>query len=85
MVKVDSVEGQQTVLGGILVAVNVLLFLAVVLATWFAIQQTVDERRGGESDVVVTMLTFELQAAASTRSTREEAAAPVSFVAAGTD
>lgn len=57
LVKVESAEGQQTVLGGILVAVNVLLSLAVLLATWFSTQQTVDEH-----------LTFEVRGAASTSS-----------------
>ena len=76
LIKVDSAQDQQTFLGGILVAVNLLLFLAVVLATWFATQQAVDDHRAGENAVAVagTMLTFELQAAASSRSMREQAA-----------
>ncbi len=76
LIKVDSGGGQQTFLGAILVVVNVLLFLAVVLATWFATQQAVDDHRQGESAAAVagTMLTFELRAAASSRSMREAAA-----------
>lgn len=87
LIKVDSAGGQQTFLGSILVAVNVLLFLAVLLATWFATQQAVDEHRGGENAVAMagTMLTFELQAAASSRSMRQQATAPISSTAAGTD
>ena len=58
-------------------AINVLLFLAVVLATWFATQQAVDDHKAGENAVAVagTMLTFELQAAASSRSMRGRVAA----------
>lgn len=77
LIKVHSAEGQQTFLGGIVVAINVLLFLTVLLATWFATQQAVDDHREGENAVAVagTMLTFELQAAASSRSMRERVAA----------
>eukprot|EP00752_Nemacystus_decipiens_P006743 g6060.t1 len=77
LIKVHSAEDQQTLLGVILVAVNVLLFLAVLLATWFATQQAVDDHRAGENTVALagSMLTFELRAAASSRSIRERRAA----------
>lgn len=85
LIKVDSAGGQQTFLGGILVAVNVLLFLAVLLATWFATQQAMDDHRDGENAVAVAgaMLTFEQAVAASSRSMREKEAAPPYSVAVG--
>ncbi|CAM9843693.1 unnamed protein product [Scytosiphon promiscuus] len=67
-------EGNRAVLGGILIAVNVLLILAVLSASWFATQKMVDDNRTGESGFAVarTMLTHEQLVATSKREERAE-------------
>ncbi len=62
LIKMDaSEEGNREALGGILVAVNVFLILAVLSTSWFATQQMVDDSREEESALTLakTMLTFE--------------------------
>eukprot|EP00752_Nemacystus_decipiens_P008150 g7289.t1 len=74
LIKADAAGDRNCeVLGGILVAVNVLLFVAVAFATWFATHQAVaDTRDGAEAlGVARAVLTFEKQAAASARFTRQ--------------
>lgn len=68
-------------------AVNVLLFLAVVLATWFATQQAADDHRAGENAAALAKntMTFELEVAASRRYTREQAGSSVNPAPARTD
>lgn len=81
LIKVDAAgEGNRQVLGGILVAINVLLFAAVVLATWLATHQAVVETREGDEALGVAraVLTFEKRAAASARFTRQQTSAPLS-------
>lgn len=46
-------EDNRAVLAAILVVVNVFLFLAVVAATWFSTQQTVDNLRDGTDVLAV--------------------------------
>lgn len=73
LIKVDSAgEGSRDVLGGILVAVNVLLIVAVLLSSWLSTQQSVDDHRDGETayNVAGKMLTFEQLAAKSARRSR---------------
>lgn len=67
-------EGNRAVLGGILIAVNVFLILAVLFASWFATQKMVDDNRDGESGFAVarTMLTHEQLVATSKREERAE-------------
>lgn len=68
LIKVDSAgEGSRDVFAGILVAINVLLIVAVLLASWFSTQQSVDDHREGETafNVAGNMLTFEQLAAKS--------------------
>ena len=75
LIKADAAgEDNREILGGILVAVNVLLFVAVVFATWFATHQAVvDTRDGAEAlGVARAVLTFEKRAAASARFTRQQ-------------
>eukprot|EP00752_Nemacystus_decipiens_P008148 g7287.t1 len=75
LIKVDAAgEENRAVLGGIMVAVNALLILAVLSASWFATQQMVDDQRNGESTLAVarTMLTHEQMVADSKRSERAE-------------
>lgn len=75
LIKVDAAgEENRAVLGGIMIAVNVLLILAVLSASWFATQQMVDDQRNGESAFAVarTMLTHEQLVADSKRMERAE-------------
>lgn len=66
LIKVDAVgEDNEPALGRVLVAVNVLLALAVLFASWFAVQQSVDDSRGDENAFTIAraMLTAEQHAA----------------------
>ncbi len=68
LIKVDAAgEGNRTALGGILVAVNIFLILAVLSTSWFATQQSVEEAREDESSLALakTMLTFDQRRAAA--------------------
>ena len=73
LIKVDAGEkSNRNVFGALLVAVNVLLVLAVLVTSWFATQQSVDDHREGENtfNMAKTMLTAEQYAASSARVTR---------------
>eukprot|EP00752_Nemacystus_decipiens_P008151 g7290.t1 len=76
LIKVDAAgEENRAALGGILIAMNVLLILAVLATSWFATQQSVDDHREDESALALakTMLTFEQRAADTARPARHEA------------
>lgn len=50
LIKVDvGEEGNRALFGGVLVAVNVLLVVAVIASSWFTVQQSVDGSRGDEA------------------------------------
>ncbi|CAN0460100.1 unnamed protein product, partial [Laminaria digitata] len=73
-IKVDAAgEDNRAVFGALLVFVNVLLVLAVLVTSWFATQQSVDDSREEENTFTLakTMLTAEQYAATSARLTRE--------------
>lgn len=75
LIKVDATgESNKNILGGIMVAVNVLLVAAVLFATGFATQQSVQDHRDGETPfgVAATMLTFERRVSAGAPPAREE-------------
>lgn len=69
--------GNRDVFGALLVFVNVLLVLAIVVTSWIATQQSVDDSREGETSfsIAKTMLTAERYAANSARLTRKRAKA----------
>lgn len=80
LIKVNTAgEGNRDVLGGIMVALNCFLILAVLFSTWFATQQTVDDSRDDENPVALakTMLTFEQRRADDARTWAREMAASV--------
>eukprot|EP00903_Cladosiphon_okamuranus_P012164 g11411.t1 len=84
LIKVDAAGDENgEVLGAIMIAVNVLLIVAVLSASWFATQQMVDDQRDGESAFAVarTMLTHEQQVADSMRIERAEGVRRASSVA----
>lgn len=73
LIKVDAgKERNRAAFGVLLIAVNVMLVLAVLVTSWFATQQTVDDSREDENAFTVakTMLTAEQYAARSARLTR---------------
>ena len=75
LIKVDAAgEENRAALGGILIAMNVLLILAVLATSWFATQQSVDDHREEESSLALakTMLTFEQRTGDTARLAREE-------------
>ena len=63
-----------------MVAINIMLIGAVLIATWFATQQSVQDHLDGEHalGVAATMLTFEQRVAASSRLSRQQASASLS-------
>ncbi|CAN0016842.1 unnamed protein product, partial [Sphacelaria rigidula] len=66
LIKVDAAgEGRQDALGGLLVAVNLGLVVAVIVTSWFATQQSVDDAQDDENSftVVKEMITAERLAA----------------------
>lgn len=70
LIKVDAGEvNNRNVFGALLVAINVLLVLAVLVTSWFATQQSVDDHREGETtfNMAQTMLTAEQYAASGAR------------------
>lgn len=74
LIKVDvGGEDDRAAFGVLLVAVNVLLVLAVLLTSWFAVQQSVDDSRDDENafNVAKTMLTAEQDTAKLARSARD--------------
>lgn len=89
LIKVDAgEEGDRAVFGGLLVAINVLLILAVVLTSWFAVQQSVDDFRGEHNSLTIAtaMLTAEQYAANSAQLTRSaRAQMPSSFFSVNPD
>lgn len=75
LIKVNAAgQDNRSALGVLLVAVNVLLALAVLLASWFTAQQSLDDSRDEDNDfnLAKAMLTAEQDAAEITRLTREE-------------
>ncbi|CAN0419853.1 unnamed protein product [Pylaiella littoralis] len=77
LIKVDAAgEGNRDGLGGIMIALNVFLILAVVSTSWFSTQQSVDDSRDEENPMALAknMLTFEQKATFLRRIEREEAA-----------
>lgn len=73
LIKVDAgEEGNRAAFGVLLIAVNVMLVLAVLVTSWFATQQTVNDSREEENAFAIakTMLTAEKYAARSARLTR---------------
>lgn len=88
LIKVNAAgEGNRDVLGGIMVAINLLLVVAVLSSTWFAAQQSVDDALDDENPVALarTMLTFEQRAAEDARVKREERAPASSVPSSGGD
>lgn len=74
LIKVDAgEEDNRTAFGILMVFVNVLLVVAVIVTSWFAVQQTVNDSREDENSLTIakTMLTAEQFAAKSARLTRE--------------
>ena len=65
-------EGNRAAFGVLLIAVNVMLVLAVLVTSWFATQQTVDDSREEENAFATakTMLTAEQFAAKRARLAR---------------
>eukprot|EP00903_Cladosiphon_okamuranus_P020452 g18772.t1 len=75
LIKVDATKDEnRDALGGILIAMNVLLILAVLATSWFTTQQSVDDSREEDESVTLakTMLTMEHRTANTTRLAREE-------------
>ena len=74
LIKVDAVGTENSpALSGVMVAVNVLLFLSVLFASWFSVQQSVDNSRDDENifTLAKAMLTAEQDADNIIRNTRE--------------
>ena len=69
-------EGSNATLGGLMVADNVLLVLAVLSSSWFAVQQSVDDSRDDENTFTLAraMLTAEQHAANIIQKNRETSA-----------
>lgn len=56
LIKVDAAgESNRNILGGLVVAINIVLVLAVLITTWFSTQQQVDDSR--ENENMFTMAT----------------------------
>lgn len=74
--------GDRDMFGALLVFVNVLLVVAVLVASWFSTQQSVDDSREEESSFTLakTMLTAERYAANSAQMARERGTASRSLV-----
>ena len=73
LIKVDAGEkSNRDAFGVLLVTINVMLVLAVLVTSWFATQQSVDDSREDETSFAIakTMLTAEQFAANSARLTR---------------
>lgn len=52
LIKLDGAGGgERSALGGVMVAANIMLFLAVLVTSWFATQQAVDDHRQSFEDV----------------------------------
>lgn len=77
MIKVDAAgEDSRSAIGGLLVAVNVLLALAVISTSWLAMRQTVDDSHSedGAFNVARAMRTAERGSSYTIRYTRERRA-----------
>lgn len=62
LIKVEAAgDGRRDALGGLLVAINVGLVLAVIITSWFATQQSVDDSRDDDNtlNVIQSMMTAE--------------------------
>ena len=73
LIKVDAGEGgNRAAFGALLVAVNVFLVLAVIVSSWFATQQSLDDSREEENAFTIakTMLTADQRSASKPRLTR---------------
>lgn len=73
LVKVDAAgEGRRETLGGIMVALNVFLVIAVIFTSWMATQQSVEDFRENEDTLAMTttMLTAERATANYQRTAR---------------
>ncbi|CAM9194141.1 unnamed protein product [Ectocarpus fasciculatus] len=94
LIKVDSgADGNRDVFGAIMIGINLLLIIAVLLASWFSMQQTMDEYAVAAG----TLLAFEqlsvdsaqrsraLQAPASGRPPRRPPVVPACLVRADTE
>lgn len=73
-------QDNRSALGVFLVVVNLALFLAAILTSWFAVQKAVDETRDGDNAfrVAKVMLRAERTAFQNIRSTRELDVRPTS-------
>lgn len=74
LIKVDvGGEDNRAAFGVLLIAVNVMLVLAVLLTSWFAVQQSVDDHRDDDNafNLAKTMLTAEQDTAKHARSARK--------------
>lgn len=74
LIKVGAVaEDNSAALGGLMVAVNVLLVLAVLSSSWFSVQQSVEDSRNDENTFTLAraMLTAEQHAANIIQKRRE--------------
>ena len=74
LVKVDvGGEDNRAAFGVLLIAINVLLVLAVLVTSWFAVQQSVDDSRDDDNafNLARTMLTAEQDTAKHARLVRE--------------
>lgn len=73
LIKVEAgEESNRAAFGVLLIVINVMLVLAVLVTSWFAVQQSVDDSREDETSFAIakTMLTAEQFAADSARFTR---------------
>lgn len=59
LIKLDAAESKRDALGGLLIAINVFLVVAVAYTAWFATQQAVDDARDNYNvlDMAKTMVT----------------------------
>ena len=74
LIKVDAgEEDNRAAFSVLMVLVNVMLVVAVIVTSWFAVQQTVNESREEDNSLAVakTVLTAEQYAAQSARLTRQ--------------
>ena len=74
LIKVDAgEEDNRAAFAVLMVLVNVMLVVAVIVTSWFAVQQTVNESREEDNSLAVakTVLTAEQYAAQSARLTRQ--------------
>lgn len=89
LIKADAGgQGGRSLLGGVMVAINILLIVAVLSASYLAAQQTVEDHLDGgnvEATVVGAMRTLEQRAAAKSRFTSKRMTASTSSVRSRVD